>query len=155
MSPSLCVKGEQRDNVECRRLRYRNCPNTTDDAGNRDTDITTSVLLYCETYAKEILSFHIFCMVRQPPVDLLRLRDHIQTPHSVGLSGRVIGLSQEHLPDHTHLSQEGDIHASGRVESAVPASQQSKTNALRRIHTYHAVPLPCRSAKALDCVFPI
>jgi hypothetical protein len=23
------------------------------------------------------------------------------------------------------------------------------------IHTYHAVPLPCRSAKGLDCVFPI
>jgi hypothetical protein len=26
---------------------------------------------------------------------------------------------------------------------------------LRPIHTYHAVPMPCRSAKALDCVFPI
>jgi hypothetical protein len=25
----------------------------------------------------------------------------------------------------------------------------------RRIHKYHAVPLPCRSAKGLDCVFPI
>jgi hypothetical protein len=28
-------------------------------------------------------------------------------------------------------------------------------NLLRRIHTYHAVPLPCRSAKGLDCIFPI
>jgi hypothetical protein len=27
--------------------------------------------------------------------------------------------------------------------------------AWRLIHTYHAVPLPCRSAKGLDCVFPI
>jgi hypothetical protein len=26
---------------------------------------------------------------------------------------------------------------------------------LRPIHTYHAVPLPCRSAKALHCAFPI
>jgi hypothetical protein len=26
---------------------------------------------------------------------------------------------------------------------------------LTRIHTYHAVPLPCRPAKGLDCVFPI
>jgi hypothetical protein len=25
----------------------------------------------------------------------------------------------------------------------------------RLIHTYHAVPLPCRAAKGLDCVFPI
>jgi hypothetical protein len=27
--------------------------------------------------------------------------------------------------------------------------------ALRLIHTYHAVPLPCRVAKGLNCVFPI
>jgi hypothetical protein len=26
---------------------------------------------------------------------------------------------------------------------------------LRLIHTYHAVPLPCRAAKGLDCVFSI
>jgi hypothetical protein len=26
---------------------------------------------------------------------------------------------------------------------------------LRLIHTYHAVPLPCRAKKGLDCVFPI
>jgi hypothetical protein len=26
---------------------------------------------------------------------------------------------------------------------------------LRPIHTYHAVPMPCGSARALDCVFPI
>jgi hypothetical protein len=29
------------------------------------------------------------------------------------------------------------------------------TEVLGPIHTYHAVPLPCRSAKGLDCVFPI
>jgi hypothetical protein len=26
---------------------------------------------------------------------------------------------------------------------------------LRLIHIYHAIPLPCRAAKGLDCVFPI
>jgi hypothetical protein len=45
-------------------------------------------------------------------------------------------------------------------------SQMTYSLLLRRIHTYravpmpfpcrsHAVPLPCRSAKSLDCVFPI
>jgi hypothetical protein len=31
----------------------------------------------------------------------------------------------------------------------------SHLNLLRLIHTYHAVPLPCRSVKGLDCDFPI
>ena len=26
---------------------------------------------------------------------------------------------------------------------------------LKPIHTYHAVPLPCRAAKGLECLFPI
>jgi hypothetical protein len=30
-----------------------------------------------------------------------------------------------------------------------------RPNGWRLIHTHHAVPLPCRVAKALDCVFPV
>jgi hypothetical protein len=30
-----------------------------------------------------------------------------------------------------------------------------RLDALRRTHTYHAVPLPCCSVKGLNCIFPI
>jgi hypothetical protein len=76
---------------------------TTDKAGDLDTDITTSALLYCGTYTKEAVSLQVFFMVRHPPLglDLLIVeisRSHSDTPHSVGSSERVIVPLQKHLP---------------------------------------------------------
>ena len=57
---------------------------------------------------------------QQPPVGhgLLILevsRSHSDTPHSVGLPGRVIRTTRRPLPDNTQHSQETNIHASGGI----------------------------------------
>jgi hypothetical protein len=51
----------------------------------------------------------------------------------------------------------GDVNKSQVVLSPVrSAPGRSKAGTcVTLIHTYHDVPLPCRAAKSLDCVFPI
>jgi hypothetical protein len=41
------------------------------------------------------------------------------------------------------------------ISSVQITEERMKEEDLRLIHTYHAVPLPYRAAKGLDCVFPI
>jgi hypothetical protein len=51
----------------------------------------------------------------------------LHTQHSIKFSTNVISPTQENLPDNTQHSQETDIHAPGRFESAVPASEGRRT----------------------------
>ena len=43
----------------------------------------------------------------------------------------------------------------GAGVAATGAIRHIGRNVLRPIHIYHAVPMPCRAAKGLECVFPI
>jgi len=49
-------------------------------------------------------------------------RSYSDTSHSVGLSGRVIRLTQRPVQNTQH-SQEKDIHAPARFEHTIPASE--------------------------------
>ena len=113
-------------------------------------------------------------IAQQPPVSQGLLiveasRSHSDTPHSLGLL-----WTSDHLDILTkHNTHEGYNHAPS--EPAIPASKRRQTHTLtarplgsacrqtkgRFTHSMpfpcraRAVPLPCRAAKSLECVFPI
>jgi hypothetical protein len=65
-------------------------------------------------------------MVQQPPVGqglhtVEDSRSHSDTPHMVGLSGRVISPTQRPLHDDTQYSQETNIHATGEIRTHNPS----------------------------------
>jgi hypothetical protein len=47
-----------------------------------------------------------------------------------------------------------EVTINGKKWESAPCRLSPACSQLRRIHTYHTVPMPCRSAKGLDCVFP-
>jgi len=53
------------------------------------------------------------------------------TPHSVGLPGRVIGRSQKPLPDNKQTLQETDIHDPGRIRTHNPSKRAVAIPCLR------------------------
>jgi hypothetical protein len=74
----------------------------------------------CLSSAQYVLCVLRFFMAQQPLVGqgLLIIeasRSHTDTPHSVGLSGRMINPTHRPLPDNTEHSQETDIHDSGGI----------------------------------------
>jgi hypothetical protein len=60
---------------------------------------------------------------------------HLDTPHSVVFSGRVIGPSQRPLPDNTQHSQQTDIYTPTGFEPAIPASERPQNYALDHVTT--------------------
>jgi len=75
-------------------------------------------------------------MAQQPLVGqgLLIIDDsgsHSDTPHSVGLSGRMISLSQRRLPDYTQQSQEGNIRVLGGIRTRNPSKRANGDPRLR------------------------
>jgi hypothetical protein len=73
----------------------------------------------------------------------------------------VRAILKTHTHTHTHQHKHKHKHARARVRTVQECicvfrhHQQQLVAVLRRIHTHHAVPLPCRSTKGLDCVFSI
>jgi hypothetical protein len=67
-----------------------------------------------------------YTMAQHSPVGqsllIVRIHDHTQvdTPHSVGISVRVISPTQRPLPDNTQQSQEIDLHALGGIQTHNP-----------------------------------
>jgi hypothetical protein len=75
-------------------------------------------------------------MAQQPPVGLglhtvEDSRSHSDTPHSIGLSGRVISPTQRPLPDDTQYSQETNIHAPGEIRTHNPSKWAAPDSRLR------------------------
>ena len=64
---------------------------------------------------------------------LLRIHDHthLDTPHSVGLSGRVISPRQRPLPDNTQHSQKTIIYGPGEIRTHNPSKRAATDPRLR------------------------
>ena len=67
---------------------------------------------------------------------LSRIHDHTQTHHTrQKSSGWVICPSQRPLPDNTQHSWETNVHATGGIQTTIPASERRQTHALDRAAT--------------------
>jgi hypothetical protein len=93
-------------------------------------------------------------MVDQGTVIIEASRSH-SVKHTA-FDRRVTSRSQRPLPDNTqHSHERQDLRAPRGFGAHNPSTWLLQTHALRLIHTYHAVRLPCPAAKGLDCVFHI
>jgi len=63
-------------------------------------------------------------------MSLLRFRDHIQTPHSVDSSGRMISSKQRPVPDNTQNSQERNMPAPGGIRTRNPIKREAAVRPL-------------------------
>jgi hypothetical protein len=122
---------------------------------------TSKICLYCtsvhETRNHSLYILKQFVMMQQHLVGRGLLTVQSSQSHSVGSSGRVNSPIQRPLHDNTQHSQETTMSSVG-FEPTIPATSTADRLLKANSHIpcrYHAVALPCRSAKGLDCVFLI